>query len=70
MNATPGYSFRYFRTNDGQWRCILHVHERVGAERTRRGVAAGKGRRKEQARAACIVEHAYWAEQSIERGVK
>lgn len=70
MNATPGYSFRYFRTNDRKWVCVLHAHECMAGKRIRKGVAVGKGRRKETARAACIAENQVKVEQSVNEEMK
>lgn len=71
MNATPGYSFRYFQTKDRAWVCVVHRHMRsIDGKRLRRGVAVGKGRRKEIARAACIAENQARVERTLNEEVK
>ena len=55
MNAGKGHSFRLFQTTDKQWWvCVMHEHGKEYGPFKRKGVATGKGRRRETARKACI----------------
>lgn len=60
MNAGKGYSFRLFQTTDKKWWvCVMHEHGKDYGPHKRKGVAMGKGRRRDTARQNCISE--FWA---------
>lgn len=53
MNVGKGYSLRIFKTAQW-WVCVMHEHGKDYGPNKRKGVAMGKGRRRETARNKCL----------------